>query len=107
VLLQVLAQASAAELNEELHARLLLQCDRSSYPVIRGLQVRVDGETMVIHCASLADRLTVLNSLMGALRWQIADLGLPATIHVTGTPRIEPEPPGGGGQPTNGVPPSA
>jgi hypothetical protein len=102
------ARRSAAELTHELRSRLLMQSDRSYHRVISGLQVRVADNTTVIHCASLADRMTVLESLMGALRWLINDLNLPVTIRVTDSPPpADPELPGASGQPANGKPLSA
>jgi hypothetical protein len=73
----------AAELTAELRAWLLAQSDRSYYGVIRGLQVSVVGDTTVIHCASVADRMHVLDALMGALRAHVVELGLPVVIRVT------------------------
>ena|SRR6185295_17861242 len=74
---------SGAELTQELRARLLLGCDRASHATIRGLVVRLADNRTVIHCASLADRMRVLEALMGALRAHAAELGLPTTIRVT------------------------
>jgi hypothetical protein len=51
--------------------------------VIDGLAVQVAGDTTVIECATMADRLAVLDALMGALRSIVADLGLPRAIRVT------------------------
>lgn len=88
---------SAAELTQELRSELLLRCGRSHRRLITSLHVRVRGDTTVIHCASLADRLTILDALMGALRRISADLGLPAAVYVTDSPPINAEPPSGGG----------
>ena len=79
-------RSSAAELTQELRSRLLLGCDRASQATIRGLVVRLADDLTVIHCASLADRMRVLEALMGALRAHVAELGLPATIRVTDAP---------------------
>jgi hypothetical protein len=57
---------SAAELTQELRARLLLGCNRFYHGAIRGLHVRIVETTTVIHCASLADRMRVLDGFMGA-----------------------------------------
>jgi hypothetical protein len=83
-------------------------CARSNQPLIRRLQARVAGDTTIIHCASLTDRMRVLDALMGALHSWAAELGLPPTIRVTDNPPpADPEQPGGGTQPTNGKPLSA
>jgi hypothetical protein len=100
---QPTARCSAIDLTKELRSRLRVQCGRSYRRVIDGLAVQVAGDTTVIYCASLDDRLAVLDALMGALRWIVADLGLPTTIRVTERPPDGLEAPGGGGQSANGV----
>jgi hypothetical protein len=72
--------------------------------VIGGLDVRVAESTTIIQCATLADRLALLDALMGALRCCVADLGLPPAIHVTDHPPNGLHPPGGGNLAFDGVP---
>jgi hypothetical protein len=105
---QRVAYRSAAELTELLRDRLFAQHDRYYHPLIRGLQVRVAETTTIIHCATLSDRLAVLDVLLGVLRHLCTELGLPRAIRVTEQPPPpDSEPPKGNDPPTNGLPLSA
>jgi hypothetical protein len=73
----------SVDLTRELRSRLRAQCERSYRWVVDGLEVHVADGTTVIHCATLADRLALLDKLMGPLRHLVADLGLPMAVHVT------------------------
>jgi hypothetical protein len=72
--------------------------------VIGGLDLCVADDMTIIQCATLADRLAILDALMGALRWVVTDIGLPATIRVTDRPPKGLHPPGGGNLAFDGVP---
>ena len=78
-----------------MQSRLRAQCGRSYQRVIDGLAVCITEDATVIVCASLADRLAVLDALLGALRSIVADLRLPPAIRVTKRPPNGPEPSGG------------
>jgi hypothetical protein len=94
---------SAVELTQELRSRLCMGCDRSYHRVIEGLHVHLADNITVIHCASLSDRLRVLEALMGALRAITAELGLPPTIRVTDAAPPPEEQTRVVGQPASGV----
>jgi hypothetical protein len=74
---------SAEDLTRLVREDLVMRCERSQHKIIRRLQVQVIDDRTVVRCASPADRIVVMSTLMGVLRWVIADLGLPADIRVT------------------------
>jgi len=75
-----------AAATDEIRARLLMQTHRNYRDLITSLTVRVAGAETVVHCASLDDRMTVVETMLGALRWLASELGLPARIRVTDAP---------------------
>jgi hypothetical protein len=87
--LQPSRSRSREELTRLVCEELSLRCERAYHTLIRRLQIQVIGDRTVVRCASPADRIVVMSALMGVLRWVIADLELPATIHMTdGAPPV-------------------
>jgi hypothetical protein len=73
---------SDTDVTAEIQAGLRLHCGRAHQRMISGIRVQVTEQVTIVHCQTLADRMTILNTCMAALRRIVADLGLPATIQV-------------------------
>lgn len=76
-------EPSLAELLDQLRQDLCMCHERIYHRVIQKLSFCVAADAVYIQCQSVADRMTVLNIFMPALRSIVQDLGLPATICVT------------------------
>jgi hypothetical protein len=106
--LQPTQSRSPEELTRLVCEELSLRCERAYHMLIRRLRVQVMDNRTVVRCASPADRVALMTALMGVLRWVIADLGLPATVHVTDgappAPTSEQGRAGARGQPAQSLP---
>lgn len=81
------AMPSDTDVTAEIQASLLMHCGRAHQRMISGIRVQVTEQATIVHCQTLADRMTMLNTCMTVLRRIAADLGLPATIQVVSAVR--------------------
>lgn len=71
------------QLSPAFRAALSQRCSRAYRPIIQTVEVRLLGNQTVVFCRTVSDRLRLLTALSGAMRWVIADLGLPDDLVIT------------------------
>lgn len=74
------------QLSSTFRAVLSQRCARAYRPLTQALEVRLIDNQTVVFCRTVAERLKLLTVLSGALRWVVADLGLPPDLVVIDGP---------------------